>query len=281
VIPKSPFVIIFTDLDGTLLDPHTYKWKDARVALNKCKNSNIPIVLISSKTRAEIDVIRREMSLSAPFVSENGGGIFFPDGLSHDPPKESIHDNGMKKWALGIPYPQLVKGLREIRKELGWQIKGFSDMSIDEIANITGLDRKAARLAAMREFDEPFVILEKKPPDNNALSEAARKRGFTVIIGGRFYHLQGTNDKGMAMEKIVSWYRELHANVVSVALGDSPNDFSMFEKADYPVLVKSQRDFPELQKRVPHLKVTIEQGPKGWNSAVSDILQKLLRSTDN
>ena len=160
MIPKSPFVIIFTDLDGTLLDPHTYKWEEARATLNECKKRSIPIVFVSSKTRAEIDAIRRELSLSAPFVSENGGGIFFPDGLSHDPPRESIHDSG-KKWALGIPYPQLVKGLREIRKELGWQIKGFSDMSIDEIANITGLDRKAARLAAMREFDEPFIILEK------------------------------------------------------------------------------------------------------------------------
>ncbi|MFH1490792.1 MAG: HAD-IIB family hydrolase, partial [Pseudomonadota bacterium] len=78
--------MIFTDLDGTLLDHETYEWKEAEPALNRCKLLRIPLILVSSKTRAEINVIRNELGLTAPFISENGGGIFFPPEETHEPP---------------------------------------------------------------------------------------------------------------------------------------------------------------------------------------------------
>ncbi len=74
---EIPFHIIFTDLDGTLLDHDTYAWKEAEPALDLCKTLKVPVILASSKTRAEMETIRREMSISDPFIAENGGGIFF------------------------------------------------------------------------------------------------------------------------------------------------------------------------------------------------------------
>ena len=270
----TSFFIIFSDLDGTLLDHKTYAWKEAQPALNLCKGLRIPVVLVSSKTRAEMDSLRRKMSISSPFISENGGGIFFPDEFVEKPPLETSFDKGLWKWALGLPYMHLTKCLHEIREELEWNIKGFSDMSIEEISQLTGLDRETSRLAAMREFDEPFIISEKKCLDKKALLKAAGKRGLTVTCGGRFYHLQGKNDKGKAMEKIISWYSHGHGKIFSIALGDSPNDFSMLERANFPVLIRSQQQFPDLKEKIPRLKITREMGPKGWNTAVLDILGK-------
>ena len=74
----SPSHLVFTDLDGTLLDHHTYSWKEALPALERCRKKSVPVVLVSSKTRAEMAVLHQELKLSAPFVSENGGGVFFP-----------------------------------------------------------------------------------------------------------------------------------------------------------------------------------------------------------
>lgn len=45
--------ILFTDLDGTLLDHESYEWKEAKPALDLCKERRVPIILVSSKTRAE------------------------------------------------------------------------------------------------------------------------------------------------------------------------------------------------------------------------------------
>ena len=157
-VSGTPFLVIFTDLDGTLLDHTTYQWEDALPALDLCKRLHVPVIPVSSKTRAEINILRCELSVFAPFVSENGGGIFFPQEACVDPPPGTSLDRGLWRWSLGTPYARLVQGLQEIREELKWNIKGFSDMSIEEISQLTGLDLETSRLAAMREYDEPFFI---------------------------------------------------------------------------------------------------------------------------
>ncbi len=287
----TPFYLIFTDLDGTLLDNNTYEWEEAKPALNLCEKLKVPVILASSKTRAEMDSLRRKLSLSAPFISENGGGVFFPSEMFEAPaPGVSLdaspdgplpqRDRGLWKWSLGTPYPRLIKEIREIREELGWNIRGFSDMSIEEISDLTGLDLQTSRLAAMREYDEPFIFLEEQPGNRNALFRAAEQRGLKVTVGGRFYHLHGRNDKGKAMGKVISWYKQFHGAVASIALGDSPNDFAMLERADYPVLTRSQHDFPKLKEKIPCLRVTREMGPAGWNSAVWGILGKKEEAAD-
>ena len=280
-----PFFIIFTDLDGTLLDHTTYGWKEAVPALDICRRRGVPVVFASSKTRAEMDVLRRRMSLSDPFISENGGGVFFPRETFSAPPPTAIEtpaqecqkaqrDHGFWQWTMGLSYSDLIKGFHEIREELGWPMRGFSEMSIKEICTLTGLDKMSARLATMREFDEPFIILDQQEPDKETLSEAAARKGLRVTSGGRFYHLHGKNDKGEAMEKLLTWYRRRHRMTVSVALGDSPNDFPMLERADFAVLVRSRRKFPGLKKKISRLVITADAGPKGWNAAVLGILNK-------
>ncbi len=272
----APFIVIFSDLDGTLLDHDTYEWAEAKPALDLCRKLDFPVVLVSSKTRAEMEPLRREMSISDPFITENGGGIFFPSTVMAEPlPGASpvAGPEGLWELSLGVPYGHLVKTLQEIREELGLNLKGFSDMEVDEVSSLTGLDPEASRLAVMREYDEPFVISHEQPSDITALIDAVGQRGLTVTTGGRFFHLQGGNDKGQSMEMIVSWYERSRGRVTSIALGDSPNDFPMLERADYPILIRSRRDFPVLREKIPRLTVTREMGPSGWNSAILDLLK--------
>lgn len=264
--------MIFTDLDGTLLDHETYRWDKAKPALTLCKKLEIPLILASSKTRAEIDTLRFELGLSSPFISENGGGIFFPAESALEPPSDAVLFGEVWKWSLGRSYPELVAALREIRDELYWTIRGFSDMTVEEISALTGLDSERARLAAMREYDEPFIVSNRKEIHRERLIEAAEKRGLMITEGGRFYHLQGFHDKGQALDKLTRWFKTYYDPVKTVALGDGPNDFSMLKRVDYPVLVKSSRSYPELFMEIPSLMTTAETGPAGWNAAVSDIL---------
>lgn len=268
--------MIFTDLDGTLLDHDTYEWSAAENALGECRKRSIPVILVSSKTRAEMVVIREQLGISSPFISENGGGIFFNEGTfgTLEPMPETIVDQGLCKLILGSTYEVLVECLRSIRVELGWHIRGFADMSLQEISHRTGLDESRARLASLREFDEPFVVIDPESPEEELLSEAARKRGCSITAGGRFYHLHGTNDKGGAMDILTSWYVNLYKDVTTVALGDSPNDFPMLQRADVPVLVRSKQEFAALEEVIPRLRSTRDRGPQGWNEAILDILSK-------
>ncbi len=44
-------LIIFTDLDGTLLDLHTYSFEKSLPGLGLLRQKNVPLVFCSSKTR--------------------------------------------------------------------------------------------------------------------------------------------------------------------------------------------------------------------------------------
>jgi mannosyl-3-phosphoglycerate phosphatase len=271
----SPF-LIFTDLDGTLLDHDTYGWQEAEPALALCRRTPVPVILVSSKTRAELDLLRVQLGLSSPFISENGGGIFFPEEETSKPPRLAVRDKGFWKWSLGPPYEHLVEALGAIREELGWKIRGFSEMSSHEISQLTGLDLENSRLAAMREFDEPFVVAEPEIVDTETLNAAANARGLRITTGGRFHHLQGKNDKGEAVKKLIAWYQDQQpsSSLTTVALGDSPNDFTMLQQVDHPILVQSYRSYPELVHKIPGLTITRETGPRGWNEAVLEILSR-------
>jgi mannosyl-3-phosphoglycerate phosphatase len=269
------FTVIFSDLDGTLLDHDTYGWRDAAPALDLLKRRRFPLILVSSKTRAEMDVIRHRLGLSFPFISENGGGVFFPkEGVSRVPPGTILAGNSWR-WSLGPSYALLVKCLGQIRDETGWNIRGFSEMTLEEISQLTGLDLEASRLAAMREYDEPFIVTEPEPMDIGVLNEAANRRGLSVSSGGRFYHLHGKSEKGDAVEKLISWYREPCPQLLTIALGDSPNDFGMLKRVNVPVLVRSSRHFPGIEKMISNLRITHDMGPKGWNSAILEICNSL------
>ena len=71
-------LLIFSDLDGTLLDYSTYSFEMALSSIQLLKEKEIPLVISSSKTKKEIEYYRRKLSNNHPFISENGGGIFIP-----------------------------------------------------------------------------------------------------------------------------------------------------------------------------------------------------------
>ena len=72
-------LLIFTDLDGTLLDSHTYDWQPAAAWLARLREKNIPVILCSSKTAAEMLHIQKLLGLQGlPLIAENEW-----TGLSH------------------------------------------------------------------------------------------------------------------------------------------------------------------------------------------------------
>jgi len=128
--------VIFTDLDGTLLDHETYSFSAAVPALEILNEKGIPLVFCSSKTRAEIEYWRDKLGNRHPFISENGGGIFIPlSYLAEDdvraavPKAKIVHEYHV--LVLGTTYRVLRGALRDLRVS-GFDIKGFGDMSAPE-----------------------------------------------------------------------------------------------------------------------------------------------------
>ena len=112
-----PQTIIITDLDGTLLDAATYSCAPALPALQMIQSRNIPLILCSSKTRSEIEVLRRKLGNNHPFVTENGGGVFIPREYFPEP-FDAEDCGGYSLIRLGLPYEEIRRHFVRLREEL-------------------------------------------------------------------------------------------------------------------------------------------------------------------
>ncbi|MFH0788690.1 MAG: mannosyl-3-phosphoglycerate phosphatase [Pseudomonadota bacterium] len=275
MIKKNLPYLIFSDLDGTLLDHDTYSFHEAREALLGLKNKGIPLILCSSKTRAEMEGLRRELDNHDPFITENGAAVFIPQGLFGPLDLKYKAVEGYEVVELGIPYDKIKALFRAIKAETGLPAKGFSEMSPEQIARFTGLDLEKAALAGQREYSEPFLLTEEMSGNQRLLIEqAVQKKNLTLVRGGRFYHLTGPNDKGKAVRLLINLYQKLNRSIVSIGLGDSPNDFPMLENVDLPILIKKKTGHLEPWPGLTPVYHSREVGPKGWNEFVNYFLKE-------
>ncbi len=266
-------ILVFTDLDGTLIDHNTYSWEGAREALEEGKRRGVPIVVCTSKTRAEIEVYREEMGLGDPFISENGGAIFIPRGYPWINVNQIRGERRVKRGKytiieLGVRYKLLRSKLREIR-ELGiGDICGFGDMSAEELSQDSGLSLEEARLAKRREYDEAFRF----EGDEKRLIEEIERRGLKWTRGGRYWHIMGNNDKGKAVRILTDLFKSGGGKIESVGIGDSLNDEPMLRSVDVPILVQKPDGSYDARVQVTGLILADAPGPVGWNRMIMRIL---------
>ena len=259
--------IVFTDLDGSLLDASSYSYIEALDALNLLDSRQIPLIFCSAKTRFEQEVYREALAITAPFIVENGGAIFVPEGYL---PFAFHHDKTIDNYRvieLGMPYARI----RQLLKETGYHIKGFGDMTVREVAAATGLGLVMAALARQREYDETLV-LEGDDDEIKQVLEAIRRVGLTWMHGGRFYNVTGGNDKGEACQILIELLRKKFTEIRTIGIGDSVNDLPMLKTVDIPVLVQKEgRCWEDME--LPGLVKVEGVGPQGWREAILSIFE--------
>jgi mannosyl-3-phosphoglycerate phosphatase len=279
-------ILIFTDLDGTLVDHDTYDFKEAEPALHQLRSRSIPVIICSSKTRGEIEVYRRRMGLSDPFIVENGGAVFVPSHTLDLSPPPSPPPSRAGAWEgvkfvekgpyhvmeSGVPYAELCTIWREIKKK-DFRMKGFSEMTIEEIAACTGLPLNEASLAARREYSEPFMFSDTSA-QFRLLESLVQEKGLRITRGGRFYHMIGRNDKGTAVQVLRRVYANTYPDkrIWTAGLGDSANDIPMFRHVDMPIVIRKKTGEWEHIQGIEPIVRSDKPGPRGWAEMIHALL---------
>lgn len=267
-------LLVYTDLDGTLLDWQSYSFEPAFPALAILEKKGIPLIICTSKTRAEIEEIRLQLKNNHPFISENGGAIFIPESYFAQDFARNEQDQDYRIIELGTSYSKIREVLEQIQLSLEVKIRGFGDLSALEVAELCGLSPDQAELAKKREYDEPFLVEDSASVAR--IEKIARRSHLKVERGGRFFHLTGANDKGKAVSRLTGIYRKKSKSLKTIALGDSLNDLPMLKAVDIPVLVQKPDGNYDSSVELDNLILAPGIGPVGWNAAVLKLLNDLL-----
>ncbi|MGA7899239.1 MAG: HAD-IIB family hydrolase [Nitrososphaeraceae archaeon] len=267
--------VIFTDIDGTILD-NTGGYGETPKLIRSLIKSSVPVILCSAKTLAEQNRVRKQIGLADPFIVENGGAIIIEkDYFNHSyilgnyPVKERDDDYIVE---LGKPATKIRELLNDIRKNFNINFRGVADISIQELSSITNLSAEHAKEMAHREYGETILQIEKK--DLDRLTRIAREMDLSLIHGGRFFDVTMGNDKGKAVEILVNLFKKKYDhNVTFFGIGDSENDASMLGHMDFPLLVQKQ-DGSWSNVKVNRIIRVPGIGPKGWALAYDDIFTK-------
>jgi mannosyl-3-phosphoglycerate phosphatase len=268
---------VVTDLDGCLLDARTYSFAPARRVLRRLRREGVPLVLCTSKDRAEVRHLFAALGTAHVAVLEDGAAVLLPPGTASRaalPSARRTRDGRM--LALAVPHAVVRGAFRSLRRLTRGAAVGFGDLPLRDLAALTGLRPEAARRAARREFDEPFVLARGERRWAPVVRRAARRLGLVVTRGGRFYHLHGPTDKGRAARLARGILEARHGALTVVAFGDSPLDAAFLRDADLPVIVPRQdgRPDPLLRRLVPRARVAPAPGPDGWARALEDVLRE-------
>jgi mannosyl-3-phosphoglycerate synthase len=292
----SDKVVVFTDIDGTLIDINTGEYgKNTSELICTLKENNIPVVLASAKTWVEQNKIREDLGLTDPFIVENGGAIVIPKGYF---PYSYLED---------IQYPlreveEQQKDTEEeeeegqekeiiVAKEREMKHKNINNLSITMIVIELGkpADQVRAKLADLRKKyninfkgvadvsleelskiasmpldyakrmskrDYGETILQIERNDIARFVKYAEEESMRVIHGGRFFDVTIGNDKGKAVNIVRDLFKNKYHN----------DDVTFFGIGD------SENDVPMLN--LVDVPILVQRPDSSWFNYEGTIIKK-------
>jgi len=244
--------LIVTDLDASFIDEN-YEYKEAIDAIERISSLGCPLVFNSSKTLIECQALAKELNLTSPVISENGGIITVPSNSELTPLCQASSEQDWQQkedctsLITGLSIDYILSHAHQIREEYGYDFAGFSDWSPQQLMEITGLSEKGAELAKQRQV--------------------------RALRGGKFIHLMGDCDKSDGLKVTKELYQQKYPDDewVTIAIGDSDNDLSMLESADIAIVIPHSSGF-KIQVNGAHVIQAKSPSSKGWNDALLSVL---------
>ena len=274
--------VIYTDLDGTLLDHHTYAFDEALETIKALKDRGIPIIPCTSKTRAETVILMQAIGIDGPMIVENGAAIWVPQDWGLERPAGSASDADAWCHSFGPSRSMIRRQLAILSIEWGNRYQSLCDLSDKQIAAVTGLDLDGAARAKQREHCETLIWLG-TPADRKTFAEQVETLDMRCLQGGRFVHVLTSGGKAEA----VSW---LHHKIcrerpgfdgaISLSAGDAENDVEMLEVTDLALLVRSPVNEPPAVRRQGGLVISDTEGPAGWAEGIEALIERVEEEED-
>ena len=232
----GPRVIVFCDLDSLLSSSSVQVPAGRPATLEHLDDGRVSVVLCSRKTRAELDWFTQQLGIRAPFVTENGGGVFVPGGYFDEVPG-SRQLAGYEVVEFGRSYASVVDLVRRSASRAGVNIRAMADMSIEEASQRLGIPLPLGRLAKLRDYTELFDVADEDRP---RLFRALRGVHLHCMKGDRLDHAGATVDASLGVALLRSLYRRACDAAVTIGIADASAEPDLLRLVDYPLMLSTR-----------------------------------------
>jgi len=258
-------IIIFTDLDGSLLNNETFKFDEIKNFIINCLKKGIKLIPNTSKTSFEILEFIKELSCEIPYIAENGSSIHNLNILNPDLSNEIV---------LARPVHEIYEDFtKNIKKKLLLNCNFLSEMDTEKQSNILGLSGRKLELALNRNYTF-LITFNGEKNEIKELIEYCHNLGLSLNQGGRVICIGDKVNKLTGMKKtlkIIKSYNEFK-DIFTIGVGDSPNDLGMLDEVNFPCLIKRKNNENILNK--DKYTISTEEAPSGWMEVVKIGLEK-------
>jgi mannosyl-3-phosphoglycerate phosphatase len=261
--------VILTDVDGVLCHPETRSLADARTALAVVEARNVPVVLCSERSAAELIWLQRALDIREPFICESGAAIYIPRDYYVELTGAEENGTDWEVIEFGSSHAQVSAALSRVAASAQIPIGTLDDLDTDGSSRDPGLTMFETGRALCRQYDVRFRILTSDPHATPRLFNAMRAAGYRCFSGPRCHHATGVRDARAAIRLLVSLYRACWDSVIVVGLGDHEADRPLLQEVDVPIIVRNEGiDQSGLLRKLPGAYVTGATGPAGWREAI-------------
>ncbi len=262
---KKFTIVIFTDLDGSLLHRDTFKFYTIKDYIKSLINKGVIIIPNSSKTEKEIEKFNEELGVNLPYISENGSSIH---GLN------LITSNFPDKLVLSREKEELLKIFEnKVPEKLKEKCLQISKMSKKEKENILGQKDEKLKDALNRKYTLPFLFNGDKN-EKNRLLKILNSNSLSLQEGGRVSNLCDNINKVKSMNRVIKILKKTEDKIKTIAVGDNFNDLEMLRNCDIPCLVFNDQ-FTLDQINIENLVFSNKPSPEGWADVIKMALVKL------
>ena len=239
--------IVFSDIDGTLLNPEYKITPLTETAIKKLKEKNIPFVIISARSPSGIYPILEEYQFECPIISYSGGLIL-------DENKNVLFHKGIKKENAR----KIIDFIEDRHFDLAWCIYSLDEWFVKDKTDPRIINEEAEVKAYARQGSvdcitgsEVSKILCICNPGEILDIERQLKEAFPdCSIVKSSDSLLEIMEKGITKATAIRTLSSIWDFKLSdaIAFGDNYNDAEMLELAGHGFLMGNAPD--ELKKRI-------------------------------
>jgi mannosyl-3-phosphoglycerate phosphatase len=266
--------VVFLAIDSILENPGKFMagFQEFTVGLDR---AGIPLVLVTSRSRLQIDEPRRKLGHMQPFIAENGSGTFLPESYFHLRTAKTVRLGRFTCVPVAEVQPAAERALEALSEDSGVSVVTLRSLSPREAAQNLGVSVREADLIRQRDFEELFFFAGASDRDIARFEEAAglrscqlRRRAAVWSLAVRANLSQCVRDLSKLYDRALRY----HANVLGI--GTAGISAELMQACDRGWILRSAgRAFDQALGKKGSAKVrdVLFEGPDAWEEVLSRV----------